>query len=73
MATHQDFCERTKGMGLFDVCPVCGIVWYCCRGVCVSHERLSGRPGPFHYLYCDDCLRCQESQNGEQRCRDLPA
>jgi hypothetical protein len=62
MATHKEFRDMTDGLRLEADCPLCGLAWPMCQGLCVAHESMNGRPGPFHDDYNDDCELCQQAR-----------
>ena len=58
MATYDDYRKLVKNMGIYDDCPLCGLAYPMCNGLCVAHESANGRPGPFHFEFNDDCKEC---------------
>lgn len=62
MSAQKDFKELTSGLGVEDDCPVCGMSWPMCQGLCAAHESMTGHPGPFHTDYNDDCPECKEDE-----------
>jgi len=60
----DDFKDLTCQLGVDDDCPVCAYSWPACQGMCVAHESMNGRPGPFHTDFNDDCEQCKDAQHG---------
>jgi len=72
MATKKDFHELTEGMSIDTDCPLCGMSWPMCHGLCIAHESMNGMPGPFHTDYNDDCEECQKEFEGFQMDQEEP-
>ena len=62
MATQRDHRILTDGLTFDDDCPLCGASWGMCHGLCAAHESMSGREGPFHSDFNDDCDLCNQEE-----------
>lgn len=54
----KDYWNEVRYLGIEDDCPLCGLSFPMCNGLCIAHSSMNGAPGPFHFDYNDDCNEC---------------